>query len=546
MSSGTPPPTPPSANNGKSNGNAPTEPMHGSTASLGPAHQQRQQLAQASQGVRLPRWQGHPPGQQHVGYNPPGQKPAGPAGPAFPNQQPGENLIFKRRKHLIVLVLGGLPALLAGLGLVGLLVLRVHSSSARFDALLLILGLIVAVVFVVFTVKWLAVDLIGWLFNIYILTDRRLVDASGFITPRRQEAPLDRIQQVQVNRANVFEYLFDFGDVVIVTAGSQGNLTFDAVAHPQAVSDLIRETELRFMSGGKPAGAVVEPRHPAVKKVLDDLAKPVVVSAPPPSRPAGRPLRHRAEIRFLEGEQIIEYVRRHWFILVRREFFPALIISVSLGASGALAALFHTEVWLVPLVGVLVGGVFGLLVYLNYIDDVFILTTHRLIDIDRFLFIFFEGRKQTDYSRVQDVRVSVNTIIGRILDYGDITSETAGRLPNIQMTEIPHPFAIQDKILSMISTVKERDAVAAANRQRLEYRRLIASTMNALLVEVPDVRQLFMLDAAERLRQAGLKLVVESERRALGVPPGVVMSQIPSAGSTALSDSEVQVVLSGR
>jgi uncharacterized membrane protein YdbT with pleckstrin-like domain len=536
MSSGTPP-----TSNNQQNSNAPTEPLHGSTASLSPQQQRRQQLVQGRPGGRPPRWQGRPPSSRQYGSH--GQQPAV---PTFPNQQPGETLIFRRRKHPLVLVFGALPAILSSLLLLGLLLWRVHSNNARLDALLVILGAILGLVFVVFLFKWLAVDLIGWLFNIYILTDRRLVDSEGFITPKRQEAPLDRIQQVQIDRANLFEYLFDIGNVVVVTAGSQGPLNFDSVAHPDRTADEIHQAEQRFMIGSKPAGAVVEPKHPAVKKVLDELAKPVVVSTPPPGRPTGVPLRRRANIQFLEGEAILEYIHRHWFVLVRREIIPALILIVSLVASGILAEVFHTPLWLVPLVGVLVSLVYGGLVYLNYIDDLFILTTHRIIDIDRFLFIFFEGRRQADYSKVQDVRVSVNTLIGRLLDYGDIRSETAGRLPNIEMSEIPHPFAVQDKILSMISAVKERDAVAAANRQRQEYRRLIASTMNELLVEVPDVRQLFLLDAAERLRHVGLKLVVGSERRALGVPPGVVMSQIPSAGMTALSDSEVQVVLSGR
>lgn len=536
MSSGTPP-----ISNSQNNGSAPTEPMHGSTASLSPQQLRRQQLAQGRQGGRLPRWHGRPPTQQQYGHR--GQRAAG---PAFPNQQPGETLIFRRRRHPILLVIGALPAILAGLLLLGLLLLRVRSTNARLDALLLIVGVVLGIVFVSFLIKWLAVDLIGWLFNIYILTDRRLLDSRGFITPRRQEAPLDRIQQVQVDRTNLFEYLFDIGDITIVTAGTQGNLTFDGAGHPFGMADQIREAEQRFVSGGKPAGAVVEPKHPAVKKVLDDLAKPVVVSTPPPGRPAGRPLRRAGNIRFLEGEAIIEYINRHWIVLARWLLTPGLILIGSLAASGILAAFFRTPLWVIPLIGVAVSLVWGTLAYFNYIYDVFILTTHRLIDIDRVLIIFFEGRKQADYSKVQDVRVTVNSIVGRVLNFGDIITETAGRLPNIEMNDIPHPFAVQDKILSMISAVKERDAVAAANRQRLEYRRLIATTMNELLVEVPDVRQLFLLDAAERLRQVGLKLVVASERRALGVPPGVVMSQVPSAGMTALNDSEVQVVLSGR
>ncbi|HEY7985061.1 MAG TPA: PASTA domain-containing protein, partial [Ktedonobacterales bacterium] len=157
-----------------------------------------------------------------------------------------------------------------------------------------------------------------------------------------------------------------------------------------------------------------------------------------------------------------------------------------------------------------------------------------------------EGRKQADYTKVQDVRVNVSTLVARILNYGDIIVETAGRLPNIEMTSIPSPFAVQDLIFTRMNALKERDLARAANRQRLENRRLIAGTMNQILVAVPDVRRLTLLDAGEALRQVGLKLVVDSERPARGVPPGSVVTQMPGPKVTALRDSEVYVVLSGR
>jgi uncharacterized membrane protein YdbT with pleckstrin-like domain len=522
------------------NGNAPTEPMHGSTAPLDPRQQRRQQLVQGSQRGRLPPWQGRPQGQGA------GPQAGQPRVTTFRGQQPGETPIFVHRKHPFYLFFPAWPAVLS---LAGLMVLfLVHSNNSRVAALFFILQVLLGIAFIIFLIKWLVADLNNWLFNLYVLTDRRLMAAAGFFTPNRQEAPLDRIQQVQIDRNNLFEYFFDFGDVIIVTAGSLGDLNFAGIARPNQIADQIRETEQRFVSSGRAAQQMIEPKHPAVKRVLDEVAKPIAVAPPQgvPHRTFGGFLGRSLQITYLNDEVVLDYIFRHWWVLVRREVFPALLLIGSVAASGALAAFFHTALWVVPLMGVLSGVVWGILVYLNYADDVFILTNQRIIDVDRFLFIFFEGRKQAEYTRIQDVRVTVDTIIARLFNFGDIISETAGRLPNIEMSDIPNPFVVQDKIFSLINAVKERDAVAASNRQRLEDRRLIAATMNELLIDVPDVRQLFMLDAAERLRQAGLKLVVESERRVLGVPPGVVVAQTPNAGTTALRDSEVQVVLSGR
>jgi membrane protein YdbS with pleckstrin-like domain len=529
----------PTASNGANDNNAPTSPMPGGTSPLDRRQQWRQRATQNSQRGRLSRWQGRP------AQGARGKRAARPKGPAFPGQQAGEGSVLVYRKHPIFLVLPAWPAALALAGL-GIL-LALHTTSVRLQGLFFILGTLLGIVFAIFLLKWLAIDLVNWLFNLYVLTDRRLMQAEGFFTPIRREAPLDRIQQVQVDRSNIFEYLMDFGDIQIVTAGSQGTITFAGITHPLQVADKVREYQSTG-GGSKPADAPIQPKHPAVQKVLDEMAKPVVVAPPAgvPRRTFGGFLRRPATLNYLPNEVVLNYIYRHWFVLVRREVLPAVVVFGSLALGAIIAAFLHSDLWLVALAGVLGGAIWGGLVYLNYADDVFILTTDRIIDIDRFVFIFFEGRKQAEYSRVQDVSVSVDSLLGRILNYGDIMVETAGRLPNIEMSDIPEPFMVQDLIFNRMNALRERDAAAAANRQRMESRRIIAATMNELLVEVPDVRRLTLLEATHRLQDAGLRLVIDSERRGRGQPPGVVMAQMPDPLATALADSEVRVVLSGR
>jgi uncharacterized membrane protein YdbT with pleckstrin-like domain len=424
----------------------------------------------------------------------------------------------------------------------------VQSTNPRFAAFEMLASTVLIVVGVLVVLKWLLVDLINWWYNIFVLTDRRVIEAQGFFTPNRQEAQLDRIQQVQLERSNIFEFLLDIGDVNVYTAGSQGDLRIRHVGHPDAMVDQIREAEVAFRASGRAPAPPIEPENPAVKVALDELTKPVDIPQPQAAeeRTYGAFLRRPARLHTLDDEVIVNYIYRHWFMLVRREILPALVIIGSLAVADVLANVLGRPIWLVALVGVFIGLAYAGLVYLNYVDDIFILTTDRVVDIDRFLFFFFEGRKQADYTKVQDVQVKVTTLLARILNYGDITVETAGSLPNIEMTSIPNPFAVQDLIFTRMNALKERDLARAANRQRLESRRLIAGTMNQVLIAVPDVRRLTLLQAGEALKTAGLKLVVESERPARGVPPGSVVTQVPGPRATALRDSEVYVVLSGR
>jgi uncharacterized membrane protein YdbT with pleckstrin-like domain len=466
--------------------------------------------------------------------------------PTFRGQQPDETTIFIRRQHPIFLLIPLWPALLCAI-LYGALHL-VHSANPRFAAFEMLASTVLIVVGVLVVLKWLVVDLINWWYNIFVLSDRRVIEAQGFFTPNRQEAQLDRIQQVQLERSNIFEFLLDIGDVNVYTAGSQGDLRLMHVWHPDAMVDQIREAEAAFRASGRAPAPPIEPENPAVKAALDELTKPVDIPQPQAAeeRTYGAFLRRPARLHTLDDEVIVNYIYRHWFMLVRREILPALVIIGSLAVADVLANLLGRPIWLVAVVGVFIGLAYAFLVYLNYIDDIFILTTDRVVDIDRFLFFFFEGRKQADYTKVQDVQVDVNSLLARVLNYGDIIVETAGSLPNIEMTSIPNPFAVQDLIFTRMNALKERDLARAANRQRLENRRLIAGTMNQVLITVPDVRRLTLLQAGEALKTAGLKLVVESERPARGVPPGSVVTQVPGPRATALRDSEVYVVLSGR
>jgi PH (Pleckstrin Homology) domain-containing protein/PASTA domain-containing protein len=518
----------------------PTVPLSGQTSPLAPNWQGAPTPPPPGQGRQIPPWNGGP------AAAPPATPGRTSPVPTFRGQQPDETAIFIRRQHPLFLVLPLWPALLSALAFAALHL--THSGNTRFNAFVFLASGLLLAIFALFLLKWLVLDLVNWFFNIFVLTDRRVIDARGFFTPNRQEAQLDRIQQVQLEQNNVFEFILDIGDVQVFTAGSQGDLRFARVPHPREMVDQIREAERAYRTSGRAPAPPIEPEHPAVKAALDEMTKPVNVPTPPAADPRtyGGFLQRPARLHMLDDEVIVNYIHRHWFVLVWREVLPALVMAAAIVLGGVLAMALHSSMWLVGIGGLLIGMGYAGLVYLNYIDDIFILTTDRVVDIDRYLFFFFEGRKQADYTKVQDVRVNVNTLLARILNYGDIIVETAGRLPNIEMTSIPNPFAVQDLIFTRMNALKERELARAANRQRLENRRLIAGTMNQLLVAVPDVRRLTLLDAGEALRIVGLKLKVDAERPARGVPPGSVVTQMPGPAATALRDSEVYVVLSGR
>jgi len=92
-----------------------------------------------------------------------------------------------------------------------------------------------------------------WMYNdwgndLYIVTDERIVDIEKrplFFSEQRREASLGMIQNVSLNMPNITASLFNYGDVLVQTAGA-GDFTFDRVANPRQVQTEIFRRMQRY------------------------------------------------------------------------------------------------------------------------------------------------------------------------------------------------------------------------------------------------------------------------------------------------------------
>lgn len=84
---------------------------------------------------------------------------------------------------------------------------------------------------------------LSWYFNIYLVTNHRLVDIDvhGFLQRSVAETPVAHIQDVQFSSKGLWPTLFDYGDLFVQTAGVSPEFDFHAVAHPAQVHDLITD-----------------------------------------------------------------------------------------------------------------------------------------------------------------------------------------------------------------------------------------------------------------------------------------------------------------
>lgn len=459
---------------------------------------------------------------------------------------PNERVIWIRRKHWIFLLAPAWPALLSLLALI--LISAFLGSSGGAGQLLTILAL---ALFLVMTVRWAVTDLGDWVFHYYILTNQRVIVSKGFFQPDRREAVLKSVVQVVVQRPNPVLIWLNIGNVIVRVIGT--SVDMPGVWRPRSIADSI--LAVQEFPDGPPAGGQAAPspklQSQKLQVALDKLAEPVAMPPAPQPRPAPffGLLQRKVPIRLFEGEQVVDVVYRHWFVLVKR-LLPALGVLLIGVVGGTLLRRFNGPVagdlpMYLLLGGVVVGFGWAVLIYLNFVDDIFVLTTHRVIDIDRLIFILTEYSNDAPFARVQDVHVEMG-LIGNILGFGTIVVETSGRKYPVKMTDVPNALRLMDRIFSLINDLKDRESAMALNKQKKENYKWIATVLNELLAAVPDVRGMPVLTAMARAREAGLKLVVEIERPAPGSPPGTVLEQRPSPGTTDLSENELRVVLSGR
>lgn len=164
-----------------------------------------------------------------------------PDGVRFETQEPEESVILFLRQHLIV-----------NLGWVLIALLLLFAPVLVFPRLLDVINesflvprgyvLIGTLLWYLGTFGFILAKFLGWFFNIYIVTNERVIDIDFFylLYKRFSQAELNKIQDISYDSGGVFATFFNYGNVTIETAGEAPNLEFDKVPFPEKVVETIR------------------------------------------------------------------------------------------------------------------------------------------------------------------------------------------------------------------------------------------------------------------------------------------------------------------
>lgn len=164
-----------------------------------------------------------------------------PSGLRFETQEEQEVVILFLRQNIIV----NIPWILITL-------LLLVAPTLIFPKLFSLLSLNFALptsYFLVGTMFWYVAtfgfalaSFIGWYFNIYIVTNERVVDIDFLylLYKKFSEAELVKIQDISYTSGGLLETLFNYGNVTIETAGEAPNIIFELIPYPERVVETIR------------------------------------------------------------------------------------------------------------------------------------------------------------------------------------------------------------------------------------------------------------------------------------------------------------------
>jgi uncharacterized membrane protein YdbT with pleckstrin-like domain len=147
-------------------------------------------------------------------------------------------------RHWIILLRNLLWPMLALL--VWLVALVALPSLGWFSPTVTVITLFVTLLLVLLYVFWQYED---WRNDVYILQPSKIIDVERLpfgLYEDRREASLGRIQNVNATTPHVVARLLGYGDVLIETAGSAGNFTFDHVPNPDDVQRIVFEYQDRY------------------------------------------------------------------------------------------------------------------------------------------------------------------------------------------------------------------------------------------------------------------------------------------------------------
>ena len=409
-------------------------------------------------------------------------------GPRYPWMEPSEQIVCHCRRHWIVF----LRTMATWTTLLLLFVTAVlwfaGGSSSTLSPVLPLLGVLLPYGMIL---TWHWVD---WRNDYFAVSTRRVTrrERVAFVSESRAEAPLDRIQNINV----VVDFLggrLHYGNLTIETAAEIGTMLFDHIPHPERMREAIwaqmersqatrRATQRQLIRESLIRRATLEigespPETPPEEDMPIDYIEMPEPEPPEPSRWAEllawiEALEIMPRVRIVSADSVTW--RKHRIFLVAT-VAPPLIFSVLLSVAAILAfsglpaslvqsfSLYPTSLLIASLLSI--GWLWWR--YADWGNDLYIVTNERIIDIEKHPLLSAEQRREASFGMIQNVRLEIPNVIASLFNYGNVIVQTAGA-GEFTFDRVPNPRDVQNEIFRRIEAYKEAQSQREADRRRAE------------------------------------------------------------------------------
>lgn len=187
-----------------------------------------------------------------------------------------EREVFRTRQHWLVI----LPSLLIN-SMISIVIIIGSVTLAGFLGPWALLGLILTI----FPLGKLALDLLHWWNEIYVVSNRRVIQLEGIINKHSIDSSLEKVNDVVLEQSALGRIL-GYGNVQILTASEIGANLFQRVANPvRFKTEMLNQKEglsewetFRTRAEGVGKGAAPASDIPRLIEELDELRKKGVIT----------------------------------------------------------------------------------------------------------------------------------------------------------------------------------------------------------------------------------------------------------------------------
>ncbi|MDO9301888.1 MAG: cyclic nucleotide-binding domain-containing protein [Anaerolineales bacterium] len=339
-----------------------------------------------------------------------------------------------------------------------------------------------------FVLGWGIWNAIDWSNDYYIVTNQRVIWLEKVVGlyDSRQEAPLSSILSVGVETDQLGRIL-DFGNVIVRTF--VGRLEFDYVDHPNQAAEMIREYWERIKSI-----TTVSQKDVMKNTILQKLGRPVEKKKEPELPPvvtmnqslAKQPLWWVAlkgvfTLRAEEAGRIIYH--KHWIVFLQQAWQPILILfgmfalqvwrGIILSNSSTESLVYRNAANALRLDTIIVALpmlsvpfiVWLIWEYVDWKNDIFMLTAEEIFDIDRAPF-GKEEKRAAQLESILSISYTREGIIAYLFNFGTVEITVGGSKFDFQ--DVADPASVQADInrRRMVRIAQKSENAGKDDRER--------------------------------------------------------------------------------